>query len=117
MNKTTKAEILFLKKKDKRYQKNNLVVNLLKLIQVMQKEVMIQTIRLVKQIQLSVNLIKQIKELEEKKENKIKELEEKKGNKKKELEEKKDKKKELEGELKKNKTSINKSKCISCQKN
>ena len=72
----------------------------------MQKEVMIQTIRLVKQIYLTVNLIKKIKELEEKKENEIKELEEKKGNKKKGLEEKKDKKKELEGELKKIKLQL-----------
>ena len=59
----------------------------------MQKEVMIQTIRLVKQIYLSVNLIKKIKELEEKKENEIKELEEKKGNKKKRTRRKKRQKK------------------------
>ena len=55
INKTTKAENLFLRRKDKRHQKKNLVVNLLKLIQVMQKEVMIQTIKLVKYKYLSVN--------------------------------------------------------------
>ena len=53
MNKTTKAENLFLKKitkktKNKRYQKKKLVTNLLELIQVMQKRVMIQTMKLVK---------------------------------------------------------------------
>ena len=55
INKTTKAENLFLRRKDKRHQKKNLVVNLLKLIQVMQKDVMIQTIKLVKYKYLSVN--------------------------------------------------------------
>ena len=55
INKTTKAENLFLRRKDKRHQKKNLVVNLLKLIQVTQKEVMIQTIKLVKYKYLSVN--------------------------------------------------------------
>ena len=55
INKTTKAEDLFLRRKDKRHQKKNLVVNLLKLIQVMQKDVMIQTIKLVKYKYLSVN--------------------------------------------------------------
>ena len=72
INKTMKAENLFLKKKDKRHQKKNLVVNLLELIQVTQKEVMIQTMKLVKYKYLSVNLKK--KKIKEK-ENKIKELE------------------------------------------
>ena len=54
INKTTKAENLFLRREDKRHQKKNLVVNLLKLIQVTQKEVMIQT-KLVKYKYLSVN--------------------------------------------------------------
>ena len=36
------TEIVFLRKKDKKHQKKNLVVNLLELIQVMQKMVMIQ---------------------------------------------------------------------------
>ena len=47
MKKDTLTEILFLKKKDKKHQKKNLVVNLLELIQVMQKMVMIQIMRLV----------------------------------------------------------------------
>ena len=48
MNKTMKVENLFLKRKDKRYQKKDLVVSLLELIHVMQKEVMIQIMKLVK---------------------------------------------------------------------
>ena len=36
------TEIVFLRKKDKKHQKKNLVVNLLELIQVIQKMVMIQ---------------------------------------------------------------------------
>ena len=58
MNKTMKVENLFLKRKDKRYQKKNLVVSLLELIQVMQKEVMIQIMKLVKYKHLLVNLNK-----------------------------------------------------------
>ena len=50
------AENLFLKKRDKKHQKKNLIVNLLELIQVMQKEVMTQTMKLVKYKYLSVNL-------------------------------------------------------------
>ena len=56
MNKTMKVENLFLKRKDKRYQKKNLVASLLELIQVMQKEVMIQIMKLVKYKHLLVNL-------------------------------------------------------------
>ena len=56
MNKTMKVENLFLKRKDKRYQKKNLVASLLELIQVMQKEVMIQIMKLVKYKNLLVNL-------------------------------------------------------------
>ena len=41
MKKDILTEILFLKKKDKKHQKKNLVVNLLELIEVMQKMVMI----------------------------------------------------------------------------
>ena len=48
MNKTMKVENLFLKRKDKRYQKKKWVASLLELIQVMQKEVMIQIMKLVK---------------------------------------------------------------------
>ena len=40
-------KILFLRKKDKKHYKKNLFVNLLELIQVMQKMVMIQIMRLV----------------------------------------------------------------------
>ena len=61
MNKTMKVETLFLKKKDKRHQKKNVVVNLLELIQVMQKEAMIQTMKLAKYKYLSVNLKKKKK--------------------------------------------------------
>ena len=51
------AENLFLKKKETRnIRKKNLIVNLLELIQVMQKEVMTQTMKLVKYKYLSVNL-------------------------------------------------------------
>ena len=50
------AENLFLKKRDKKHWKKNLIVNLLELIQVMQKEVMTQTMKLVKYKYLSVNL-------------------------------------------------------------
>ena len=56
MNKTVKVENLFLKERDKRYYKKNLVVSLLELIQVMQKEVMIQIMKLVKYKHLLVNL-------------------------------------------------------------
>ena len=55
MNKTMKAEILFLKKKTRGIKKN-LVVCLLELIQVKQKEVMIQIMKLVKYKYLLVNL-------------------------------------------------------------
>ena len=41
MKKDILTEVLFLKKKDKKHQKKNLVVNLLELIQVMQKMIMI----------------------------------------------------------------------------
>ena len=51
MNKIMKADNLFLKKKDKKYQKKNLAVNLLELIQVM-----IQSMKLVKYKYLSMNL-------------------------------------------------------------
>ena len=47
MKKDILTEILFLKKKDKEHQKKDLVVNLLELIQVMQKMVMIQIMKLV----------------------------------------------------------------------
>ena len=41
------TNILFLRKKDKKQQKKNFVVNLLELIQIMQKMAMIQIMRLV----------------------------------------------------------------------
>ena len=49
-------EILLLRKKDKKHQKKILVVNLLELIQVMQKMVMIQIMRLVTQKHLLMSL-------------------------------------------------------------
>ena len=58
MNKTAKAENLFLRKKEKKHQKKNLVANLLELIQVMQKRIIVQTMKLVK-------YKNKIKELEE----------------------------------------------------
>ena len=57
MNKTTKAEILFWKKGQEALEKI-LVVNLLELIQVMQKRVMVQTMKLVKHKYLLMNLKK-----------------------------------------------------------
>ena len=56
MKKDILTEILFLKKKDKKHQKKNLVVNLLELIQVIQKMVMIQIMRLVTQKHLLMSL-------------------------------------------------------------
>ena len=47
MEKDIMTETLFLKKKDKKHQKTNLVVNLLELLQVMQKIVTSQIMRLV----------------------------------------------------------------------
>ena len=98
------TEILFLRKKDKKHQKKDLVVNLLELIQVMQKMVRIQTMRLVMQKHLFMSLKtgNQKKKLEKEKlkkksNKKIKELE----NKIKEKEEESNKKiKELEAKIK-----------------
>ena len=56
MNKSMKAEKSFLRRKDKKHQKKNLVANSSELIQVMKRGVMIQTINLVKCIHLLVNL-------------------------------------------------------------
>ena len=89
-----------LRKKDKKHQKKDLVVNLLELIQVMQKMVRIQTMRLVMQKHLFMSLKtgNQKKKLEKEKlkkksnkkikelENKIKEKEEESNKKIKELE-------------------------------
>ena len=79
MKKDILTEILFLKKKDKKHQKKYLVVNLLELIQVMQKMFMIQITRLVMQKHLLMSSkIKKIKELEDKiKENEMREKVEK----------------------------------------
>ena len=74
MKKDILTDIFFLRKKDKKHQKKNLVVNLLELIQEMQKMVMIQIMRLVIQKHLLMSLkVKKIKEPEDK----IKELEDK----------------------------------------
>ena len=56
MKKDILIETLFLRKKDKKHQKKNLVVNLLELIQVMQKMVMTQIMRLVTQKHLLMSL-------------------------------------------------------------
>ena len=72
INKTMKTENLFLKKKGRRYQKKNLAVNLLELIQVMRKRVLIQTMNLVKYKYLSVILKKKEKKELEGKIKKIK---------------------------------------------
>ena len=65
MKKDILTEILFLRKKDKKHQKKNLVVNLLELIQVMQKMVMIQIMRLVMHKHLLMSSkIKKMKKLE-----------------------------------------------------
>ena len=66
------TQTLLLRKKDKKHQKKNLVVNLLELIQVMQKILKIQIMRSVIQNYLLMSLTKKIKELEDK----IKEKEE-----------------------------------------
>ena len=78
MKKDILTEILFLRKKDKKHQKKNLVVNLLELIQVMQQMVMIQIMRLVtqKHLLMSLKTDNQKKKNQKKKSNKkIKELE------------------------------------------
>ena len=54
MKKVIIAEILFLRKKDKKHQKKNLVVNSLELIQV--KKVIMQAMKLVEYKHESVNL-------------------------------------------------------------
>ena len=61
INNTMNVENLFLKKKRQEALEKSLIVNLLDLIQVMQKEVMTQTMKLVKYKYLSVNLNKKIK--------------------------------------------------------
>ena len=59
------TDILFLKKKDKKHEKQNLIVNLSELIQVMQKMVTIQIMKLVIQKYLLMSSkITKIKELE-----------------------------------------------------
>ena len=96
MNKTTKTETLFLKKEKKKkktrgIRKKKLVVYLLELIQVMQKEVMIQIMKLAKYRYLPVNL---------KKKNKRK----------------RNQNKRTRRRNEKNKISINISECIGCPK-
>ena len=68
MKKDILTETLLLKKKDKQHQKKNLIVNLLKLIQVMQKMVIIQIMRLVmqKHLLMSLNKDRQLEKLEKK---------------------------------------------------
>ena len=67
MKKDILTETLFLRKKDKKHQKKNLVVNLSELIQVMQKMGMIQIMRLVGFIDEFKNIkIKKLKTIKEK---------------------------------------------------
>ena len=68
MKKDILTETLLLKKKSKQHQKKNLIVNLLKLIQVMQKMVIIQIMRLVmqKHLLMSLNKDRQLEKLEKK---------------------------------------------------
>ena len=69
MKKDMLTETLFLRRKDKKHQKKNLVVNLLELIQI---RVLIEIMKLVEYKHLSENL-KQLKQLKKK----LKELEDK----------------------------------------
>ena len=67
MKKDILTETLFLRKKDKKHQKKNFVIHLLELIQVMQKRVMIQIMRLVMyKYLLMSSKIKKIKKIEKK---------------------------------------------------
>ena len=68
MKKDILTETLLLKKKGKQHQKKNLIVNLLKLIQVMQKMVINQIMRLVmqKHLLMSLNKDRQLEKLEKK---------------------------------------------------
>ena len=61
MKKVILTEALFLMKKDKKHQKKNLTVNLLKLILV--KKITMQTMKLVEYRQLSLNLKTKKKEM------------------------------------------------------
>ena len=93
----TDKDIIF-EKKDKKHQKKNLVANLLELIQVIQKMVMIQTMRLITWKHLLKSLkIKKIKELEKKliKEKEMREMKDKSKMREKLEKELKDKNKEL----------------------
>ena len=69
MKKDMLAETLFLRRKDKKHQKKNLVVNLLELMQI---RVIIKIMKLVEHNHLSINL-KQLKQLNKN----LKELEDK----------------------------------------
>ena len=74
MKKGILTEILFLRKKDKKHQKKNLFVNLLELIQVMQKMDLTQIVRLMAQKHLlmsfKIKKVKDVKVKEVKDENK-----------------------------------------------
>ena len=90
MKKDILTEILFLKKKDKKRYKKDFIANLLELIQV--RRAMMQTMKLVEYKYLLVNLKKKKKR-------------------------KRQQNKRTRRGNKKIKTSYNKPKCISCQKN
>ena len=85
MKKDILAEILFLRKKDKKHQKKELVVNVLESIQVMQKMALIYIMRLV----IQKHLLMSLKADNQKKKNQKRKNQKKKSNKKiKELEDK-----------------------------
>ena len=65
-------EILFLRRKDKKYQKNNLVVNLLELMRV--KKAIMQTMKPTEYKHLLVKLNTELKKLEKESNKKMKEL-------------------------------------------
>ena len=85
MKKDILAEILFLRKKDKKHQKKELVVNVLESIQVMQKMALIYIMRLV----IQKHFLMSLKADNQKKKNQKRKNQKKKSNKKiKELEDK-----------------------------
>ena len=85
MKKDILAEILFLRKKDKKHQKKKLVVNVLESIQVMQKMALIYIMRLV----IQKHFLMSLKADNQKKKNQKRKNQKKKSNKKiKELEDK-----------------------------
>ena len=97
MKKDILAEILFLRKKDKKHQKEKLVVNVLESIQVMQKMALIYIMRLV----IQKHFLMSLKADNQKKKNQKRKNQKKKSNKKiKELEDKQRKEEESNKKIK-----------------